>query len=263
MKMLGIITKDGQRIIVDEVEYEIAKHYKWVLDKTGKNKSTPVTFINGHYKTFSHIVFGIQQGQAIIHKNGNKLDYTRSNIVICNDKSEFWHVVSSNKNGKSSKYHGVCYNNALEKWVVQVRKDGRVIVGGRYNQEDEAGIIADYLLLCHYGDIAVRNFPELTMEQLAQKYYEICEKYGSDRIEKISRAGQGRSNAKHRNKTSQYVGVSWSKDRKCWTAQISYMRKVNVLGRFLNEIDAARAYDKKAKELYGNHAKLNLPEDTM
>ncbi|SHF60569.1 AP2 domain-containing protein [Desulforamulus putei DSM 12395] len=255
-----IVTKKGQQIIVDQAEYEIAKQFKWVISKTGKNKSTPVTFVDGHYKTFSRVVFGIEQGQSIAHKNGNKLDFTRDNILICKDKSEFWHVVSSNRKGKSSQYHGVCYNNALEKWVVQVRKNGKVITGGRYNQEDEAGIVADYLMLFHYGDIAARNFPELNMEQFEKRYNEINEKYGSGRIEKISRAGQGRSNAKYRNKTSKYVGVSWSKKRNLWTAQISHTRKVNVLGRFLNEIDAARAYDKKAKELYGEHAKLNLPE---
>lgn len=256
-----IIAKNGQQIIVDEAEYEIAKQYKWVINETGKNKSTPVTFIDGHYKTFSRVVFGIERGQAIVQKNGNKIDYTRDNIIICKDKSEFWHVVSANRKGKTSQYHDVCYNSTLEKWAVQIRKDGNVITGGRYNKEDEAGIIADYLLMYYYGDITVRNFPDLTTEQLTQRYDEIKEKYGSDRIEKISRAGQGRSSTKPENKTSRYVGVSWRKDRKMWTAQISYMRKVIVLGRFLNEKDAARAYDRKAKELYGKHVKLNLPDD--
>ena len=60
-------------------------------------------------------------------------------------------------------------------------------------------------------------------------------------------------------KTSQYVGVIFDKSRGKWAAHIQYHKKSYHLGRFLTEEEAATAYDKKALELYGENAKLNLP----
>lgn len=58
-------------------------------------------------------------------------------------------------------------------------------------------------------------------------------------------------------KASRYKGVFL--DRK-WKAQITVNGKYKFLGRFENEIDAAHAYDKAAKELFGEFARLNFPE---
>lgn len=60
--------------------------------------------------------------------------------------------------------------------------------------------------------------------------------------------------------TSRYKGVVWRNDSKKWRAQIGYHRKRIRLGNFGNEIEAAMAYDKKAKELFGEFAYLNFPE---
>lgn len=60
--------------------------------------------------------------------------------------------------------------------------------------------------------------------------------------------------------TSQYFGVSRNKNK--WHTEI---RKNNVryyIGKFDTEVEAAMAYNQKAKELYGEKAKLNiLPEN--
>lgn len=59
-------------------------------------------------------------------------------------------------------------------------------------------------------------------------------------------------------KTSKYKGVRWNKINKNWNSQIVINDKAFYLGCFENEIDAAKAYDKKAKELFGEFANLNL-----
>jgi hypothetical protein len=61
--------------------------------------------------------------------------------------------------------------------------------------------------------------------------------------------------------TSKYKGVSWEKRRGIWEAYICPSGKKIHLGYFHNEIDAAKAYDKKAIELYQNFAKPNLKYD--
>lgn len=56
--------------------------------------------------------------------------------------------------------------------------------------------------------------------------------------------------------TSQYIGVC--KNRNKWQAEISYEGKKEHLGLHQTEIEAAQAYNKKAKELYGDNARLNI-----
>jgi len=60
---------------------------------------------------------------------------------------------------------------------------------------------------------------------------------------------------KHR----RFVGVYWFKNR--WEARIRYHGKTYYLGRFHDEIEAAKARDRKAYELCGDFAYLNFPED--
>jgi len=62
----------------------------------------------------------------------------------------------------------------------------------------------------------------------------------------------------NKNSTSKYMGVNWEKSRKKWKSQIGFNNKRIFVGYFINEEDAARAYDNKAKELFGEFANLNF-----
>lgn len=61
---------------------------------------------------------------------------------------------------------------------------------------------------------------------------------------------------KRRNTSSKYKGVCLLKDGK-WSASIMKNDKSVHLGRFFTEEDAARAYNKSAKKLFGEFACLN------
>ena len=71
-------------------------------------------------------------------------------------------------------------------------------------------------------------------------------------------AENNRNQTKQANKSSKYKGVSWNKRNKKWRACIKHNRKMIHIGLFKDEKDAARAYDTKAKELFGKFAKLNI-----
>jgi hypothetical protein len=58
------------------------------------------------------------------------------------------------------------------------------------------------------------------------------------------------------NASSKYIGVS--KNGKKWHAEIKYKGEKYFLGRYENELDAAKAYNIKALELYKDKAKLNI-----
>lgn len=78
------------------------------------------------------------------------------------------------------------------------------------------------------------------------------------------RAATASSNMMNSRKTtkptaSKYKGVlKGNKDN--WRARITLQGTRFNLGTFINELDAALAYDKAAKELFGEFAKLNFPE---
>lgn len=62
----------------------------------------------------------------------------------------------------------------------------------------------------------------------------------------------------HIRTSSKFKGVSWHKYRERWQAYITQSYKTYYLGLYNNEEEAARVYDLKAKELFGEYAKLNF-----
>jgi hypothetical protein len=61
--------------------------------------------------------------------------------------------------------------------------------------------------------------------------------------------------------TSCYKGVSWDTRAGKWRAKIKSHGKAYELGLFVSEIEAALAYDRKARELFGPFARLNFPDE--
>lgn len=57
---------------------------------------------------------------------------------------------------------------------------------------------------------------------------------------------------------SKYKGVWWMKKQGYWRARIYKNRKPIDLGYFDSEVNAAIAYDRMAKNFYGEFAKLNF-----
>lgn len=68
---------------------------------------------------------------------------------------------------------------------------------------------------------------------------------------------------KNKNHTSIYKGVFYSFTSKKYFAKIQYENKMYHLGSFKYEINAAKAYNEKAKELFGEFAYLNKIPDIL
>lgn len=62
--------------------------------------------------------------------------------------------------------------------------------------------------------------------------------------------------------SSQYKGVYWHKRDKKWMARVKDNGRTYYLGHFVNEQDAARAYDAAAISRFGEFANLNFPAAT-
>lgn len=70
-------------------------------------------------------------------------------------------------------------------------------------------------------------------------------------------------NRKKSSKINTYKGVYRQKRNhiltKPWQALIDYQKKKVHIGMFATEIEAAKAYDERAKELFGGFGRLNFP----
>lgn len=84
----------------------------------------------------------------------------------------------------------------------------------------------------------------------------------NNRLSNLREAGQRQNgyNVGSKGGRSGYCGVHMHKGRSKWIAQCrnSDGRTIH-LGSFADEIDAARAYDRAAKEWHGEFARLNFP----
>lgn len=61
--------------------------------------------------------------------------------------------------------------------------------------------------------------------------------------------------------SSKYKGVSFVPHINKYVSRIQKDKKLLILGYYIDEVEAAKAYDRKAKELFGQFARVNFPED--
>jgi hypothetical protein len=78
---------------------------------------------------------------------------------------------------------------------------------------------------------------------------------------RLATCSQNVQNSPKRNikTTSRFIGVYLEKERGLWVVRITHQGKKIWLGRFDNEIEAAKAYDEAARKYHGEFARLNFP----
>jgi HNH endonuclease len=76
-----------------------------------------------------------------------------------------------------------------------------------------------------------------------------------------TKAENMRNRGKQINNTSGYKGVYFNKHAKKFSAQIKLYGKAIYLGLYDSPVEAARAYDAKARELFGEFAVTNFGND--
>lgn len=121
------------------------------------------------------------------------------------------------------------------------------IRGKRYARQNKTGLSLARILMKPTRNMIVDHINHNTLDNRKENL-RLC-----------SRTENNRNRLKTKKKcSSKYKGVCRNKLANKWGSYIGYRKKMRFLGYYDSEKEAAQAYDKKAKELFGEFASLNF-----
>lgn len=231
-----LLSQHGLTVLVDDDIYEQINHLFWTVSLI--NNSSRYKVHNKKLGCLSRFVLGIKDTETkVTFKDNNSLNLQRSNLLIATT-SEVTRKAKGRRN-TSSKYKGVCWNKRLGKWHARIGFRGESIHIGFYSDEDEAAEMYNKAAMKYFGENCYLN--------------KIGQDNSTDTFE-VEKNFQGRSHL-----PNGYRGIQ--KEGKKWSARIYHRKKVIYLGMHSSMTDAAKAYDKKAFDLFGENAILNFPNE--
>jgi frataxin-like iron-binding protein CyaY len=169
----------------------------------------------------------------IDHINRDKSNNNASNLRWITQSLNLMNRSKSKKSPLSSKYKGVCFKSDKQKWCAKITKDGQDIFLGYFDSEEEAAHFYNLKAKELFGAFALLNEVDYDPEiHTTQK----------------------------RKLSSLFRGVHFAKSKNKWRARLVIDGQEMHIGNFNTEVEAAIAYNKKASEILGDKAKLNILE---
>lgn len=136
---LGVGAKHGYAIL--DREYHWLDKYFWTSDKRGYALSKGANDL----KYMHHFVAGKPAvGRVVDHLNRNKKDNRKSNLRHANRSDNALNSKISSKN--KSGYRNIYWNDALDKWTVQIRRSGKLLYSASFLSIKEAIASRDFVL---------------------------------------------------------------------------------------------------------------------
>ena len=111
------------------------------------------------------------------------------------------------------------------------------------------------------AEVFLNGNKPLTAQQEVDHIKHADGSHAQDKLSNLRIVSHGQNSKNQRiacNNKSGYKGVSWEKNANQWRAQIMSQGRRKYLGLFSTPEAAALTYDKAAKELHGEFAKLNF-----
>lgn len=238
--MKQIPLNGGQFTVVDDEDYEFLSLWKWYTSRGYAVSSSG-------WKKMHRLVIKAKDGEFVDHIDGNKLNNTRGNLRIVDRQGNVHN--QKKRGGTKNRYKGTQFMKKPQLWQARCRMYGQDHYLGYYKNE----IAAAYA----YNKKASELSECALLNKLDDPIHVLEEMLISERVQ-----------FKPSDKTSDFLGVYWHKSSinpkySKWDTHIKYEGKRIYIGRFDTAEQAASAYDAKAKELFGELAKLNFPENAF
>ena len=234
-------------------DFDRVNQFKWSAS-INKNKSYGVRAISKKITGGKYLIERLHQfilGRSWVdHINGDGLDNRRCNLRLAN-RCQNMRNTQKRSGTTSSEFKGVFWSNTYERWLAQITPARKRMHLGYFLLEKDAARAYDAAARLHFGEYARTNFAESAPDDGVK-----------GRLVPYA-AGRASRAAKH------VLGVVKTRHNR-WRANIWNPRspeeiiaggkRINFIGTFPSEKEAALAYDARARELFGSAAVLNYPE---
>jgi hypothetical protein len=218
----------GKAAIVDEEDYERLSEWKWHATTSGNYaaRSKWDSSIKNNRRVLMHReVLNYFGDLDVDHINMNPLDNRKENLRIIEHQKNCFNRPQL---GGSSRFKGV-YKTKTGRWRAEITINYKRMNLGTYDTQEEAAKAYNVTAVSLVGEFAYLNPVDHDGFKINVKQ-----------------------------KTSKYRGVSYREDSKKFLVKVTKDRVPYRLGLYKSEIDAAKAYNEKAIELFGDKAILNV-----
>jgi hypothetical protein len=145
----------GQAALVDDADFHFLSQWKWQYTRKGYAART-ITVDGKRTTLFMHrVLMNAQSGQFVDHKDGNRLNNTRSNLRFATRNQNQWN--RKKQVNSSSGYKGVSRHHG--RWQARIRVNGKRIHLGYYDDPKTAAEIYDAAAKRFFGKFANTNRP--------------------------------------------------------------------------------------------------------
>ena len=233
--------QNGMVALVDDEDFERVNKHIWYCNIT--TKSLKVASIkDGKEILLGRLIMNCDDADKVVYfknKDIENLDFRKTNLIV--DSSTVRPRFKRSSRGSSSKYKGVFQVKGKDRWRSIIRVENKNIHLGYFSNEDDAAKAYNKASLKFFGKNAYRN---VIGEDNSVKNVNFRKDVPSQKRRAIGLSG--------------FRGVTFENGK--WVACLKSKGKKFYLGRHSNSLEAAKAYDQKAYEIYGDKAILNFPE---
>lgn len=132
--------------LVDDDDYEKYGHINWHATGDGYAARNAAIENGKQKKIYLHrIISSAPSGMVVDHKNHDKLDNRKVNLIICTQKENIQNINPNKNLGKlpSSGYRNIIWDKRIKKWVVRIQRKLKRFYLGEFVNLDDAIKIAD------------------------------------------------------------------------------------------------------------------------